>query len=144
MNSLIRGLTWPIVSLLIVGGSHLIGEMLRPELQQLITPAVVMPVYLVAGGWAGYETVRSGGTFGHGLVAGAILGLLPLMLQVVGFGLILGRDGAAVTTSGIFGLLAIFWAGAIGSGIGTSVAARVGETASATAFGSLRGEARPG
>jgi hypothetical protein len=143
MNALIRGLTWPIVSLLIVGGSHLIGEMARPELQQLITPAVVMPIYLVAGGWAGYATVRAGGTFGHGLVAGAILGLLPLMLQVVGFGLILGRDSSAVTTSGIFGLLAIFWAGAIGSGIAEAARARVGETAAApAAFRSLGGEAR--
>ena len=124
MNSLIRGLTWPVISLLIVGGSHLVGELLRPELQQVIVAAVVMPVYLVGGGWTGYGTVRSGGTFVHGLVAGAILGLLPLMLQVVGFGLILGRDSGAVMTSGIFGLLAIFWAGALGSGIATSFESR--------------------
>jgi len=124
MNPLIRGLTWPIISLLIVGGSHLVGELLRPELQQVIVAAVVMPIYLVAGGWAGYGTVRSGGTFVHGLIAGAILGLLPLMLQVVGFGLILGRDSGAVMTSGIFGFLAIFWAGVLGSGVSTSLESR--------------------
>ena len=119
MNSLVRGLTWPIVSLLIVGGTHLVAEMLRPELRDVITPAVVMPLYLVAGAWAGYATVRAGGTFVHGLVAGAILGALPLMLQVVGFGLILGRDGGVVLTSGVFGLIAIFWSGVLGSGFAT-------------------------
>ena len=119
MNSLVRGLTWPIVSLLIVGGTHLVAEMLRPELKDVITPSVVMPLYLAAGAWAGYATVRAGGTFVHGLVAGAILGVLPLMLQIVGFGLILGREGSLVLTAGVFGLTAIFWSGVLGSGFAT-------------------------
>ena len=119
MNALVRGLTWPIVSLLIVGGTHLVAEMLRPELKDVIAPAVVMPLYLIAGAWAGFATVRAGGTFVHGIAAGAILGLLPLMLQIVGFGLILGRDGGVVLTSGVFGLIAIFWSGVLGSGFAT-------------------------
>jgi len=123
MNSLVRGLTWPIVSLLIVGGTHLVAEMLRPELKDVITPAVVMPLYLVAGAWAGYATVRAGGTFVQGIVAGAILGVLPLALQIVGFGLILGRDGGAVLTAGVFGLIAIFWSGALGSGFASDKSA---------------------
>ena len=118
MNSLIRGLMWPIVTLLIVGGTHLIAEGLRPALQDFIGPAVVMPIHLVAGGWAAYATLRAGGTIVHGLVAGAILGTLPLVLQVVGFGLILGRDADASLTAGIFGLFTIFWGGALGAGIG--------------------------
>lgn len=117
MNSLIRGLTWPIVTLLIVGGTHLIAEGLWPALQNLIGPAVVMPIHLVAGGWAAYATLRAGGTIVHGLVAGAILGTLPLVLQVVGFGMILGRDADASLTAGIFGLFTIFWGGALGAGI---------------------------
>ena len=103
MNPLVRGLTWPVIALLIIGGSHLIAELLRPELEDLIGPAVIMPIHLVAGAWAGYATVRAGGTFIHGLIAGALLGLMPLALQLVGFGLILGRDPDAVTTMAIFG-----------------------------------------
>jgi hypothetical protein len=120
MSALVRGLTWPIVALLVVGGTHLVAEGLRPQLQDLVNTAVVMPIHLVAGGWAAYATVRAGGTFVYGLVAGAVLGLLPLVLQVVGFGLILGRDGDAVMTLGIFGLVTIFWGGALGAGIATA------------------------
>jgi hypothetical protein len=120
MNALVRGLTWPIIALLVVGGTHLVAEGLRPQLQDLVGTAVVMPIHLVAGGWAAYATVRAGGTFVYGLVAGAVLGLLPLVLQVVGFGLILGRDSDAVLTLGIFGLVTIFWGGALGAGIATA------------------------
>ena len=117
MNALIRGLTWPIVSVLLVGGTHLVAEMIRPQLQDLIGPAVVMPIHLIAGGWAGYATVRAGGSFVLGLVAGAIIGLLPVALQFVGFGLILGR-GADITLSlALFGLFTMFWGGALGAGI---------------------------
>ena len=117
MNALTRGLTWPVIALLIIGGSHLLAEGLRPELATSIVSAVVMPIYLVAGGWVGYGTVRAGGTFVHGLAGGAILGLMPVALQLVGFGVILGRDGALVATAGLFGLLAIFWGGVLGAGV---------------------------
>jgi hypothetical protein len=113
---MIRGLTWPVISLLVIGGSHLAAEVLRPELRDVIVPAVVVPIYLSAGAWAGYATVRASGTFVHGLIAGAILGLLPALLQLVGFGLVLGRDPAVVTTSAMFGLTAVFWGSAMGAG----------------------------
>ena len=120
MNSLVRGLMWPIITLLIVGGTHLVAEMIRPGLKDFVGPAVVMPIHLVAGAWAGYATLRAGGTFVHGLVAGAILGILPLTLQLVGFGLILGRDADVTLTSALFGLFTIFWGGAFGAGIAQS------------------------
>lgn len=123
MNALIRGLIWPVVSLLIVGGSHFVAEALRPELQAVVGPAVVIPIYLVSGGWAAVATRRAGGSFLLGLLAGAILGLLPVMLQLVGFGPILGREAAATMSSATFGWLGIFWGGAIGSGLATSIAA---------------------
>ena len=125
MNSLIRGLTWPVISILIVGATHLVAEAIRPELQDAIGTAVVMPIHLVAGGWAAYGTVRAGGTFVHGLVAGAIMGLPPLGLQLVGFGLILGRDPSVTTTLGIFGLFTMFWGGALGAGIAAAFPARL-------------------
>jgi len=117
MTSLVRGLTWPVVSLLIIGSTHLGAEMLRPELRELIGPGVVMPIYLVVGGWAGYATARGAGTFIQGLVAGLVLGVLPLALQLVGFGVLLGRGTDTTLTSGLFGLLAIFWGGSLGSGV---------------------------
>jgi hypothetical protein len=124
VNILIRSLMWPVVALLIIGGTHLVVEGARPALQDLIGPAVVMPIHLVAGGWAAYMVVRNGGSIGLGLVAGAILGLLPLVLQVVGFGLILGRDSDSVLTTGIFGLFTIFWGGVLGAGIAAATPSR--------------------
>jgi hypothetical protein len=124
MNPLIRGLTWPIISLLIVGGSHFIAEVARPELAAFVTPAVLMPLHLVAGAWAGHRTVEVGGTFVHGIVAGAILGLLPVALNLVGFGAILGRDPATVTTTAIFGFFTILWGGILGAGYAADRGAR--------------------
>ena len=124
MNALTKALAWPVVTLLVIGGSHLVVEALLPALHDVVTPAVVMPIYLAVGGWAAFAAVRGGGTFVHGLVGGALLGLLPLMLQLVGFGLLLGRGIDAVTTSATFGFIAMVWGGAIGSGIGSSIAAR--------------------
>ena len=61
MNALVRGLTWPIIALLVVGGTHLLAEALRPQLEDLIGPAVVMPIHLVAGGWAAYASLPNKG-----------------------------------------------------------------------------------
>ena len=117
MQPLVRGLTWPVISLVVIGATHLVAEMIRPDLHDVIGPAVVMPIYLVAGAWAGYATIRAGGPIAYGFVAAAILGLLPLVLQFVGFGLMLGRDPAAGTTSAFFGWLGVFWGGSLGSGL---------------------------
>src|SRR5262245_17804818 len=117
VNALVRGLTWPVVSLLIIGGSHLLAEMARPSLQAVITPAVVMPSYLAVGAWGGYASARAGGNILVGLVGGAILGLLPAVLPLVGFGIILGRPSDVVATSAAFGFFAMFWGGAIGGGV---------------------------
>jgi hypothetical protein len=124
MNILVKCLIWPVVALLVIGGTHLIAEGIRPQLQDLIGTAVVMPIHLVAGGWAAYMVLRNGGGFVLGLVAGAILGLMPLALQVVGFGLILGRDADVSLTTGIFGLFTIFWGGVLGAGIAAATPSR--------------------
>ena len=120
MNILVKCLVWPVIALLFIGGTHLVAEGIRPDLQNLIGPAVVMPIHLVAGGWAAYMVLRNGGGFVLGLVAGAILGLMPLALQVVGFALILGRAADASLTLGIFGLFTIFWGGVLGAAIAAS------------------------
>jgi hypothetical protein len=123
MQPLVRGLFWPVISLVVIGATHLVAELVRPELHDAIGPAVAMPIYLVAGAWAGISTIRAGGSAGHGFAAAAILGLLPAGLHLIGFGLILGRDTAAVTTAALFGWLGVFWGGSLGSGIASSRAA---------------------
>jgi len=136
VSSMTRAIAWPVLSLLVIGGTHLLAEAVRPELHGVVGPAVAMPIYLVVGGWAAFAVVRAGGTFVPGLLAGAILGLLPAMLQVVGFGVVLGYDAASVTTSALFGFMALFWGGSLGSGIASSlgVRERIGLA------GSVRGE----
>jgi hypothetical protein len=124
VSTITRAITWPGLSLLIIGGTHLIAEAVRPELHDIVGPSVALPIYLAVGGWAAFAVVRAAGTFAHGLLAGAILGLLPAMLQVVGFGVLLGRDSASVATSALFGFLAIFWGSSLGSGIASSVVSR--------------------
>ena len=124
MSSMTRAVAWPVLSLLIIGGTHLVAEAIRPELHDVVGPAVATPIYLAVGGWAAFAVVRAGGTFVHGLLAGAALGLLPAALQVVGFGVLLGRDDASVTTSALFGFIALVWGGSLGSGIASSLALR--------------------
>jgi hypothetical protein len=119
-----RAVAWPVLSLLVIGGTHLLAEAVRPELHDVVGPAVAMPIYLVVGGWAAFGIVRAGGTFLHGLLAGAVLGVLPAMLQVIGFGVLLGHDAGSVTTSALFGFIALFWGGSLGSGIASSLGVR--------------------
>jgi hypothetical protein len=116
MQALVRGLLWPVVTLLVIGTTHLLAEVVRPGLKDVIGPSVVAPIYLAVGAWAALSTRRAGGGWVQGIMAGVVLGFLPLALQMVGFGVLLGRDGDAVLTSGLFGLLAMTWGGAIGSG----------------------------
>jgi hypothetical protein len=124
MQSLVRGLTWPIAALVGIGMTHLAAELLRPELREVITSATVMPIYLVAGAWAGAATVRSGGSAVQGIVAGVVIGLLPVGLQLVGFGVIAGRDGATVVTSGAVGFLGLLWGSLLGTGLAASMPGR--------------------
>jgi hypothetical protein len=44
-------------------------------------------------------------------------------LQLIGFGMLVGRDPAAVTTNAVFGFVAILWGGFLGTGIGRSMVA---------------------
>jgi len=135
VNTMARAIAWPVLTLLIIGGTHLALEAVRPELHDVISPAAVMPIYLVVGGWTAFGVARTGGGFVGGLVAAAILGLMPAMLQLVGFGVLLGRDGGAVTTAALFGFAGMAWGGAIGAGIASATAQPVGATVRTPAAG---------
>ena len=81
MSSMTRAIAWPVVSLLVIGATHLGLEAIRPELHDVIGPPVVMPIYLIVGGWTAFGVARAGGGYGGGLVAAIALGLMPAALQ---------------------------------------------------------------
>ena len=60
--------------------------------------------------------IDKGGTYLHAIACAAILGVLPIVLDVVGFGVILGRGTQAGTLAGVFGFGMILFGSLIGSG----------------------------
>jgi len=124
VGTIVAALKWPVASLLVTGGLHFTLEALWPDLKTLFIPAALAPLLLAYGVWVGYRAIGVGGNFGHAILAAAILGLLPLMLDVVGFGLILGRGAHVGLLAGIFGFAFIVFGSLIGSGFVLSGAAR--------------------
>jgi hypothetical protein len=86
-----RVLLWPVVGLVITGAIHFTAEALWPDLHDSFTSAVVAPVLLAYGAWIGLLAIRAGSGYLAGIVAGAVLGVLPALLDIVGFGVLLGR-----------------------------------------------------
>jgi hypothetical protein len=113
-------LVWPIVSLLVTGMWHFSLEAIWPDLRNLFVPAVLGPILLSYGAWVGYRSVVAGGGYIVAIVAGAFLGLLPLMLDVVGFGLILGRGIDAGSLAGVFGFSMVLFGSLLGAGFAVS------------------------
>jgi hypothetical protein len=113
---MVATLKWPVVSLLITGGLHFTLEAVWPDLRTIFIPSVLAPLLLAYGIWVGYRAITVGGNYGHAILAAAILGLLPMMLDIVGFGLILGRGTHAGLLSGLFGFALILFGSLIGSG----------------------------
>ena len=64
--------------------------------------------------------IQVGGNYGNAILAGAILGLLPVILDVVGFGIILGRGASQGLLAGVFGFGMILFGALIGSGFAQS------------------------
>ncbi|HEX7949620.1 MAG TPA: hypothetical protein VF494_04655 [Candidatus Limnocylindrales bacterium] len=120
---LIDGLRWPVFALIVTGAVHLAAEALRPDLRNAFTPATIGPVLLVYGLWVGYGLVVRGASFAEAVTAGVLVGLLPLALDIVGFGIILGRGVDAGLTAGAFGLLVVLFGALAGAGYASSRAA---------------------
>lgn len=91
MQLLYRILLWPVISLLLTGGAHFTVEAIWPDLRNTFVPAVLAPLLLAYGLWVGYRAIAAGGHYVTAIVAAMILGILPIVLDVVGFGTILGR-----------------------------------------------------
>jgi len=125
MTILYGTLKWPVIGLLLTGGMHFIAEAVMPDLKTVFTPTVIAPVLLAYGAWVGYRAIGVGGNYGQAILAAALLGLLPVVLDVFGFGLILGRGVEAGLRSGIFGFMVIVWGSLAGGGFALSGAAAI-------------------
>lgn len=116
MALLYNTLRWPVIGLLITGGFHFTIEAIWPDLKSTFIPPVLAPLLLAYGLWVGYRAIGAGGTYLHAILAAAILGVLPIVLEVVGFGLILGRGVQDRALAGIFGFAFILFGSLIGAG----------------------------
>ena len=116
MALLLKTLKWPVISLLITGGLHFTIEAIWPDLRNFFIPPVLGAMLLGYGLWVGYRAVQLGGTYLHAIVAAAILGVLPILLDIVGFGVILGRGVDAGQLAGVFGFASIIFGSLIGAG----------------------------
>lgn len=111
-----RILVWPVLGLVVTGLWHFTIEAIWPDLQTFFVPAVLAPLLLVYGAWVGYRAVVLGAGFVTAFGAGLILGLLPLGLDIIGFGIILGRGVDHGVLAGVFGLSFITFGTLIGAG----------------------------
>lgn len=116
IQSLYRLLVWPVLSLLITGGFHFIIEAIWPDLKDRFVPAVIGLLVLAYGIWVGYRAITTGGTYLTAIVASAILGLLPIALEVVGFGMILDRGVQTGVVAGVFAFSVLLFGSLIGAG----------------------------
>jgi hypothetical protein len=126
MDLLYRTLKWPVISLLITGGVHFTVEAIWPDLKGVYVAAVIAPLVLLFGLWVGYRALGAGGTYVHAIVAAAILGVLPIVLEIVGFGMVLGHGVQTGILSGVFAFSYILFGALIGAGFALS---REGSTA---------------
>lgn len=113
---LVEILRWPVIALVITGMVHLAAEAALPDLRTAFGPGSLAPLLLGYGLWVGFRGSQSGASFGEAVLAGVVLGLLPLALEVVGFGILLGRGTNAGLVAGVFGLLMITFGALLGAG----------------------------
>ena len=119
-----RILMWPVIGLVITGMWHLAIEAIWPDLQAIFVPAVLAPLLLAYGIWVGYRAVGLGASFVTAVGAGVLLGLLPLGLDVIGFGMLLDRGVDHGVLAGIFGLSFISFGALVGAGFAQSETSR--------------------
>jgi hypothetical protein len=120
MDIFYRTLKWPVISLLVTGATHFTLEAIWPDLRNAFIPPVLAPILLSYGAWVGYRAIGAGGTYLHAIAAAAILGILPILLDIVGFGVILGRGTDAGVQAGVFGFAVIVFGSLLGAGFALS------------------------
>lgn len=115
-----RILMWPIVALVITGVTHFTIEAIWPDLRTFFVPPTLAPLLLAYGAWVGYRAIKFGAGFVPALASGVILGVLPLGLDIIGFGIVLGRGVDQGVLSGVFGMSYIVFGTLVGLGFARS------------------------
>ncbi len=116
MDGAVRVLAWPVAALLVTGMVHITIEAIWPDLRTFFVPSALAPLLLAYGIWAGYRVTRAGGSAVTAAIAGLALGVLPLALDVVGFGILLDRGVQNGLLAGMFGMAMILFGALIGAG----------------------------
>jgi hypothetical protein len=115
-----RVFLWPVVSLVVTGMIHLGIEAAWPDLQTFFVAPTLAPLLLAYGAWIGYRAIDAGTGYVGAVVAGAVVGLLPLGLDVIGFGLLLDRGIDHGTLAGVFGMASVTFGALLGAGFAMS------------------------
>ena len=117
---LIKTLKWPVVSLLITGGSSLCGRSHLARPKEHLHPGGPCPHVARLWRWVGYKAIHAGGNYLNAILGAVILGILPIVLETFGFGMILGFGVAARFLVGVFAFSMILFGSLIGSGFALS------------------------
>lgn len=111
-----QAIRWPIAALIVTGTIHLLAEAVLPDLRDDFTPATIGPLLFAYGLWVGWAVINRGLQIGMAVAAGVVVGILPLALDVIGFGILLGRGIDAGVTAGAFGFLMVVFGSIVGAG----------------------------
>ena len=114
----VKTLKWPVISILITGTAHFLIEAIWHDLQNLFVAPSLAPLLLAYGIWVGYKAIHNGGNYLNAILAGVILGVLPLVLETFGFGMILGFSGRFLV--GVYGFAMILFGSLVGGGFALS------------------------
>ena len=115
---LVKTLKWPVISLLVTGAFHFVIEAIWPALQNLFVAPSLAPLLLAYGIWVGYKSIQNGGNYVNAIVGAAILGVLPIVLETFGFGMVLGFPGRSMV--GVYAFAMILFGSLVGSGYALS------------------------
>ena len=118
---LIKTLKWPYIGVFIAGALLFTLEAIWPDLQNFYPTPVLGLVQFAFGILAGYTAVQNGGSFFTAILSGVLLGLFPLVVQPLSFGMILGRGFYAGVLSGVFGFSMMLWGSLVGGGFAVSI-----------------------
>jgi hypothetical protein len=118
---LVKTLKWPFVGVLIAGTLHFAVEAIWPDLQSFYPTPVLALVQFGFGVVAGYMAIQNGGNFLTAILYGTLLGLFPLVVNPLSFGMILGRPINATLLAGVFGFTMFFWGSLVGGCFGMSM-----------------------
>ena len=118
---LVKTLKWPFIGVFIAGAFHFAVEAIWPDLQSLYTAPVLGLVQFAFGIWLGYVTIHNGGNFLTAILYGALLGLFPLVVNPLSFGMMLGRSLSATALAGVFGFSMMLFGSLVGGGFAVSI-----------------------